>query len=187
MKKSTRISADPYRKARFREIAREIVAKDRYDRKYGKAVDTAGAIARALERAYRSGFEDNRSGKPRQVRDTLTDDGPVDWALIPPRPRNAFWDICLSTLGRGDAPAQKGFLAATVTQRETPGWQLVVPAQSYCDKPIGEKTIIPLVRLGLIEPAPDDPGHLIVSGRGTETWWLFIKRGGQYPEDLTDV
>ena len=26
---------DPYRKARFREIAREIVAMDRYNRKYG--------------------------------------------------------------------------------------------------------------------------------------------------------
>ena len=44
---------DPWRKARFREEARDIVAKDRYDRKYGRAVDTVGAIARALERAYK--------------------------------------------------------------------------------------------------------------------------------------
>jgi len=40
---------DPLRKIRFREAARDIVAKDRYDRKYGMAVDTAGAIARAGE------------------------------------------------------------------------------------------------------------------------------------------
>ncbi len=39
---------DPRRKARFREIARGIVAKDRSDRKYGLTVDTAGAIAQAL-------------------------------------------------------------------------------------------------------------------------------------------
>ena len=51
-------SVDPYRKARFREEARGIVFKDRDDRKYGRAVDTAGAIARALERAYRQGFAD---------------------------------------------------------------------------------------------------------------------------------
>lgn len=44
-KRSGRAPADPYRKARFREIAREIVAKDRYNRKYGLSVDTAGAIA----------------------------------------------------------------------------------------------------------------------------------------------
>ncbi len=51
-------AADPHRKANFREEARGIVAKDRYDRKYGHAVDTAGAIARALERAYKQGFAD---------------------------------------------------------------------------------------------------------------------------------
>ena len=48
---SGRLRPDPRRKARFREIARGIVAKDRYNRKYGIAVDTAGAIAQALEHA----------------------------------------------------------------------------------------------------------------------------------------
>ena len=43
----------PSGKIWYREAAREIVAKDRYDRKNGFTVDTAGAIARALERAYR--------------------------------------------------------------------------------------------------------------------------------------
>jgi hypothetical protein len=47
--------ADVYRKVRFRELAREIVGKDRHDRRAGYAVDTAGSIARALERAYRDG------------------------------------------------------------------------------------------------------------------------------------
>lgn len=48
--------SDPLRRARFREAAREIVAKDRYDRKRGLPVDTGGAIAHAMERAYRQGF-----------------------------------------------------------------------------------------------------------------------------------
>ena len=56
---SGRLRPDPRRKARFREIARDIVAKDRYNRKYGIAVDTAGAIAQALERAYRDGVRDD--------------------------------------------------------------------------------------------------------------------------------
>ena len=45
-----RPDADPIRKARFRESARAIVAKDRHDRKYGLPVDTAGAVARAMEK-----------------------------------------------------------------------------------------------------------------------------------------
>jgi hypothetical protein len=89
-----RPGADPFRKIRYREAAREIVAKDRYDRKKGFAVDTAGAIARALERAYRQGLEDARSDRP-QVPKIDDADGPVEWVLIPPRPRSAFWSICL--------------------------------------------------------------------------------------------
>ncbi|PAQ04337.1 hypothetical protein LRP31_33835 (plasmid) [Mesorhizobium mediterraneum] len=168
-------------------MARDIVAKDRHDRKYGMAVDTAGAIARALEKAYRQGFEDNRVGRPSQSQEPAAQDGPLDWALIPPRPRNAFWSICLFTLGRGESPSEMGYLAAATTERGTPGWRLVVPGLSYHDKSIGEKTIIPLVRLGLIEPALDEPHCLVVSTRGAQTWWLFHARGGRYPEDLTDV
>src|SRR3546814_19103268 len=93
-----RLRPDPRRKARFREIARGIVAKDRYNRKYGIAVDTAGAIAQALERAYRDGVRDDPAAAfqaPEQA-----DAGPLEWALLPPPPRDAFWSICLSTLGR---------------------------------------------------------------------------------------
>ncbi|WP_221724071.1 hypothetical protein [Ochrobactrum sp. SFR4] len=53
---------DLYRKARFREIACEIVAKDRYNRKYGLSVNTAGAISNALDKAYREGFASGQSG-----------------------------------------------------------------------------------------------------------------------------
>ncbi|WP_287235984.1 hypothetical protein [Mesorhizobium sp.] len=107
IKKSTQVPADPYRKARFRKMARDIVAKDRHDRKYGMAVDTAGAIARALEKAYRQGFEDNRVGRPSQSQEPAAQDGPLDWALIPPRPRNAFWSICLFTLGMASRHRKK--------------------------------------------------------------------------------
>jgi len=44
---------DPDLRARFREEARGIVFKDRYDRRYRRSVDTAGAIARARTRLAR--------------------------------------------------------------------------------------------------------------------------------------
>ncbi len=109
-------AADPRRKANFREEARSIVAKDRYDRKYGHAVDTAGAIVRALERAYKQGFADAHDD---QVRPTpeVSDEGPLEWLLIPPRPRNAFWSCCLFTFGRRGDQYRNGHLEPEVTER----------------------------------------------------------------------
>ena len=62
-----------------------------------------------------------------------------------------------------------------------------MPSGNYEKKPIGEKTIVPLVRLGLLKLADDGPERLLVSARGRATWWLFLQRGGPYPEDLTLV
>lgn len=175
---------DPYRTARFREIAREIVSKDRYNRKYGLSVDTAGAIANALARAYREGICD---GEHRPApRPTQPDNGPIEWALIPPRPRDAFWSICLFTLSRGDRPASGGRLIPAITERGTPGWMLDLPERAY-GKLFGDRTIAPLARLGLIAAAADNPAHRVISKRGEETWGQFVQRGGQYPNDLTNL
>ncbi len=183
-KQAKRRQSDPYRKARFREIAREIVAKDRYNRKYGMSVDTAGAIANALEKAYREGFASGQSGPAPAIE--YPDDGPTDWALIPPRPRNAFWTICLFTLSRGDKPARGGYLVPAITERGTSGWMLVLPERTY-EYSFGNRTIAPLMRLGLLEADAKDPARRIVSKRGEETWGQFILRGGRCPEDLTDL
>jgi hypothetical protein len=180
--------ADPIRKIRFREAAREIVAKDRYNRKYGYAVDTAGAIARAMERAYRQGFADAHSKAPAPLGTVAeTTDGAIEWALIPPRPRTAFWSICLFALGREGRPATGARLIPAMTDRGTPGWRLVVPDRPDWDKQIGEKTVTPLVRLGLLETADGEPRQLRLSVCGKATWQRFVERGGRFPEDLTAV
>lgn len=114
-RQSEGVPPDPYRKARFREIARGIVAKDRHNRKYGIAVDTAGGIANALERAYRDGVHDARAGFMPVT--NHADSAPIEWALIPPRPKGAFWTICLFTLSRGDRPASGGQLVPASSYR----------------------------------------------------------------------
>jgi hypothetical protein len=116
--------ADPIRKARFREATREIVAKDRHDRKYGFAVDTAGAVARAMERAYRQGFADAQDKSPMPVAGDVQPGEAINWALIPPRPRSAFWTICLFVLGKGERTQGAGHLVPATTGRGTRdgGW-----------------------------------------------------------------
>jgi len=50
------------RKRRFRETARDILHMAKVKRQFGEAVDAAGALASAMERAYRFGFEDALKG-----------------------------------------------------------------------------------------------------------------------------
>ncbi len=175
-------SIDPYRKARFREEARGIVFRDRDDRKYGRAVDTAGAIARALERVYREGFAAAQDDPAPKTSVQPRPDGPLDWTLIPPRPRAAFWSCCLFTFGRRGDQLRAGHLEPALTERGTRGWHLVLDDLDL-KKVIGAKSIAPLVRLHLLAPDPAAPEHLIVSARGRSTWNHFLQAGGQFPED----
>ena len=178
-------TADPRRKVRFREAARDIVAKDRYDRRAGLAVDTAGAIARALERAYRQGFEDAQSQTPAAA-EPVDAEAALEWALIPPRPRAAFWSISLFCLGRGENSNSGGHLVEAMTPRGTAGWRLIASDGRDIDV-IGGNTIKPLVRLGLVAPTMGVPSRLLVTERGRLTWKRFLDLGGQYPEDLTRI
>lgn len=68
----------------------------------------------------------------------------------------------------------------TITERGTAGWELVVPGRAI-NKAIGDKTISPLLRLGLLEPMPDDPKCLVVSECGKKTCETFCQRGGDTP------
>jgi hypothetical protein len=177
---------DPDRKARFREEARGIVHKDRDDRRYKRSADTAGAIARALERAWREGFASAQRDDPTPSTSTSADDGPIPWHLIPPRPRTAFWTICLWFIGKNISHVDRGsMLIPGVTPRGTPGWTLVRDPTRTDHNTIGDRTIQPLIHLGLLEMSPGAERRLLVTPRGRETWEAFLARGGQYPEDLT--
>ena len=184
----------PHRTAAFREAAREIIHKDRYDRRAGFSVDTAGAIARALERAYAQGFVDAQepfpspptgSAAPSAGRSSGPAAEPIEWILIPPRPRDAFWTICLFTLGRDVTATTEatGHLVPATTPRGLLGWQLVRP--NGFERPFGSTAILPLLRLGLLGAVHGPDQCLVVSTLGRATWQRFLERGGQYPEDLT--
>ncbi len=139
---------NPHRAASFSEAARAVVHKDRYDRRAGFSVDTAGAIARALERAYAQGFVDAQApptapAPSKAAADAATAAKPVEWILIPPRPRDAFWTICLFTLGRDAAQIvdEAGHLRPVTTPNGKPGWQLV--SRHGFEKPADVSRVLP--------------------------------------------
>ena len=194
MTKRRRSPADHQRKTLFRETARSILRTDRVKRGFGEAVDTAGAIARAMEQAYRLGLEDSlaepgAAERARPPATTLVQDGTCDamtWGLIPPRTRNTFWSICLAALGREGRTTTSSHLIPVVTPRGTAGWQLVVPDRQTYEKSVGEGTIVTLVRLGLLQPAATGNARVVLTDFGINTWNRFCERGGRWPDDLVD-
>ena len=102
MMKRRRPPAGTQHKTLFRETARNIVRTDRVKRSFREAVDTAGAIARAMQQAYRLGFEDALAEPAARQRQPIGPDAEGDegeamtWGSIPPRTRNTFWSICLA-------------------------------------------------------------------------------------------
>lgn len=84
-----------YRKGEFRETARDIVWKDRENKKIGRSADTGGAISRAMEAAYKLGLAHGSVdvARPSANPEDVSQVKPVAWNTIPPRPRSAFEQI----------------------------------------------------------------------------------------------
>ena len=177
----TKTAYDEQREAEFREIARGIMARDRDAKKGYGNVDTAGAIKRALEKAYQRGRKEQLEGEPEVVEPNLVD--AMLWNLIPPRPRNAFWSICLFVLGEDEKSviAKKYVLAKQVNkQKRGYEWQLFF---DWGDGPVphnnsawGDATIKPLCKRGLLEPLENNEHLLVLTSKGIATWWEGINQ-----------
>lgn len=167
---------EKYRHADFREQARDIMGVDRERRKYGGAVDTAGTIARALEKAYQRGRKEEREGEPPCPTENH---GLIDWILIPPRPRRAFWGLCLSLLGmQGDTTEPKGGLRYMWDpQTKRTRWVQIRDWANIDQYDLrdtwGPRTIKPLVDLGLLRQTEEH--RLSLTERGVATWRQAVK------------
>jgi hypothetical protein len=89
------MTTDPVRRrAEFREEARKILRRDREP----PPTDTTGAIARALERAYKAGLADaqltpEQDRAARQANQDAEDREGIAWIEIPPRLRDGFYNL----------------------------------------------------------------------------------------------
>lgn len=176
---SRRPRVDPMRAVVFRDVARDIVRKDRDDRRDGRSVDTAGAIARALERAYRLGFEEAK-GEPGGVGDAPIGDV-MAWELVPRRPRSVvLWPVCLALLGDGTRPEIEGKLVPAKLPAGGPGWHLVGTAPGI-GRVYAERDVMVLRRLGLLGAGGGEHGGLTLTARAKATWRMAVDAAGGYP------
>jgi hypothetical protein len=193
--KRSRAPVNAERKRLFRETARDILLTAKVKRQFREAVDTAGAVARAMEQAYRLGFDDalkQATGSPPSIADSSAGaqiepaDDAMEWTRIPPRTRSTFWSICLAALGRDQRTATPSYLRLIPKPGGTVTWQLVVPDRQTYDKTVGDGTIVTLVRLGLLQDALTEDPQVTLTDYGIRTWNRFLERGGQWSEDLVE-
>lgn len=174
--------SDDLRKADFREIARRIVVDARDRRKYHINGDTTGTIARALERAYQRGRREEREGVP--AVDAPTDH--LEWKTIPPKPRSAFWGICLAALGEDQTTTRPGTWHLVFEERrQNSGRWVLYHDGCATDRTLsewGDRTIRPLITRGLLAWA--DNCQLTLTDLATKTWWAALKSVDTSPIEL---
>lgn len=158
---------DPGRAARFRNEGSAILKADRAALALGTPYDLGGAIARALERAYREAFAAAQSLEPMAPPNDPS--GVVDPALMGRKAREAFEWFGAFASRDGSAIPLDARLEPQLTERGTPGWR-VVTHRSDSGYVIGGASVRPLVRFGLFEPDPDHEGRLRFTSRGRVTW-----------------
>jgi hypothetical protein len=174
----------PRMRALFREVARDIVARDREARKRGLTQNTIGEIERAMVKAYVCGQEallDDRLSLRRPP------DAPIDWLEIPPRAREtlSMMTICYSqhwpTATRDTAKANQENPAEIemFTDGGRKRWA-IVRGEQRTDRSMADGSVGPLIRLGLLAATPERDDRYALTPEGIaagQDYWRRVKAG----------
>ncbi len=167
----------PRMRSLFRETARSIIARDRFAQSKGLSQNTIGEIERAMAKAYVLGQEalidDQRS---------LKSSARINWLDVPPRARDtlrsmtwAFSKPVASRRGRGnkvfDARADEIEIVEPSGRKR---WAVVINGKAS-ERTIADGSVAPLLRLGIIQPLPDNPMRHALTEAGLtlcQDYWL---------------
>jgi len=172
----------------FRSWAREISEEANRQKKYRRSMDVNGQMARAMERAYKQGFEDALTGsegiKVENSQDP-NDPTPVPESLVTAKISGPLHYIGMKQVGLSGRLHTGNELRAFYLQenyisdyrRKAPDWQLIdryhVPNN---EKGVSDRTIQQLVKLGILEPVTTvtrglhDRNILVLSQKGIATY-----------------
>lgn len=164
-------------RALFREVARDIVARDREARKGGRTQNTIGEIERAMVRAYVCGQEALLNKREALLPSA---DALVDWLEIPPRAREtlSFLTICFShrwSTVRGDASAPNRIPSEieSFIENGRKRWT-IVNGETRSERSVADGSVAPLVRLGLLTASSDYADRYVLTPSGIaagEEYW----------------
>lgn len=183
--KDTALRDGTVRKGEFREMARDIVWKDRDARSCGRSVDTGGAISRAMEAAYRLGVAHGSDAgidtpAPRVGKTPAGKVDSIAWNTIPPRSRGVFerifrynWIVLL-------IPSEAPWL--NLPDRWACYWDWGERAKEgerfRLAQAFSRSTLAPIIRLGLMEEeSSGDLTGLTFTPLAHATWAAAVTAG----------
>ena len=178
---TTRTKIDPRLRADFKEQARDIIARDRLARKYGRSQSAIGEIERHLAAAFQLGL-DRGSGKS-VLHDDINADELVEWNLLPPRARDVLWSINLrldkpDVLACGHPTIRRHFL----DDKERWTWGLAgTRMTSHSFSAGGVKA---LVKFALLEAVEGKPDLLRLTTKGVATCRDYSRRAAMGDRSL---
>ena len=174
---------DPNLRAQFREIAREIINRDRQARAFGRSQNTIGEIERALVKAYLAGRSHGHEPNQENVEPTG-----VDWVLLPPRARDTLRSLLSFHPAMGEAaePARLRRLAENGRVR----WQYIntkAGTPVYGEHTISDGGVAPLVKFGLLIAVEEDGNTLCLTERGMRTVRQYNRRSAASDPTLPKI
>lgn len=178
--KVTRTKIDPRLRALFKEVAREIVARDRDARRRGWSQNTIGEIERALVRAFLMGSDLDTTA--------LIPERPahlgLNWEEVPPRGRETLSHLTFRNKSFPVANA-KGLCRILVEGRER--WSQIYADGRVSDHSVSAGAVNPLIRLGLMARSADESEILVLTAKGRATceayWRRFDARDASLPRE----
>lgn len=163
-------------RAQFREIARDIIAKDRQARRNGLSQNTIGEIERAMVKAFVIGQE------------ALLGDGQanptprtVDWLDVPPRARDTLVYMTFAfskrfiTAVRG-AASEMGADELEVFELSGRKRWAVVRKNVHSDRTVADGSVAPLIKLGLVHELPHNLGRYELTESGEQLCREYWRR-----------
>jgi len=170
---------DAQRKAEFKEVAREIINKDRYARSVGTSQNTIGAIERALVKAFLRGRSCGRL--------TVSETSPakfLEWILIPPRGRQTL--ASLLPFDPFTGVSGEAAMLKRVISDGTVRWQQICGRTGnpmHDDHVIAAGSVDPLIKLSLLIAKNEESSILGLTELGIQTVLIYNARS--FRRDLT--
>jgi hypothetical protein len=172
-----RSKIDPRLRAQFKEVAREIISRDRRLNKAGRSQNTIGEIERALVQAFALGQElgDAPYSAPRP------EHLGIDWEEVSPRGREVLSGLTYRH-DQFEVTNPVGMRCVQIGQQVR--WASEYQTGRVSDHTVAAGSVNPLVRGGLLAPSESDEGLLVLTPKGRATCEVYWRRRAEGDRSL---